>query len=59
MVAVGNHGNNQKACDSWIANPEIKFKDQKMYAFEDGEERMKKEVTEGLCAALTSDGLLL
>ena len=45
MVAVGNPGNSQIACDSWIANSEIKFKDQKMYAFEDGEERMKKEVT--------------
>lgn len=57
-MAVGHHGNNQKACDSRITNAEIKFDNQKTYAFEVGG-RAKKEVTEGLCAAFTSDGLLL
>lgn len=56
MVAVGNHGNSQRACDSWVTNSEIKFENQKTCAFF---VEAKKEVTEGLYMALTSHGLLL
>lgn len=58
MVAVGNRGNCQRACDSWTTNSEIKFEGQKTCAFFGGR-RGKEEVTEGFYAALTSDGLLL
>lgn len=32
-MAVGNRGNRQRTCDSWITNFEIKYDDQEIYAF--------------------------